>query len=771
MKRSNRKLLLLALLAAGAFCWCLLFDIHEKNRALCINEALANSYSMLLTGNEEQAEWIELYNGTEEPISLEGYGLSGDPDSPFSWTFPDVTIESGEFLVVYAGKSSLPSDESGGLHTNFRLSSRGGLLTLTAPDGSTVDRFEYQTSYTNIPYGRSPDGGRTALLNEATPGRSNITSPVSRYMDEALDTDSPVFSHAGGFYEEPFELTISAPPDTTVYYTLDGSEPDLTSRRYTEPIPIEDPSGQPNRYANQRTSGEVYFLAAYGQEPVEKGVTVRAGVFKNGQFSREIASATYFVGLEQSLTTVSIICDPDDLFGYEDGIYVPGRIGAARLHTKEQVLEGVRSYNSLGNYILTGDETARKAHIEIFPKNSGRMTAQNGEIRISGGRNASARPDKSLRLYATSKYGDNSVFEVPFFRYTEADTEEFSQLVLRASESLVGGILRDAFTSLVFLDDGLCVQAYEPVSLYINGEYWGMAALRERIDETMIADHYGVDKENIVLLKSAHEAGRLIDAFADNPAMQEFLRTAEHSGRMMIKSGSEQDMDEYLELYEFAASRDLSEEANYRYIEERVDLDNLIRHYIANIFFANWDWPDNNIRVFRTAVREEGNPYGDGKWRFLLYDLDYTCVDYEHNTLLYAMGREVWTYDDGRTKTPSEWSVSLFAGLMENQEFRDRFLDIYKEYREEEFRPQTLLDSLDVFLEELGDHVERHERRWSREETFFGRILGTSEGSLGPAEDSRAVIERMRQFFKNRLSYMDRYMEEFYAEKGDSITW
>lgn len=771
MRRSNFKILLLLLLLAAALGACMFFGIKEEGASLCINEAMASSYSMFLTGNEEQAEWIELYNGTGKSVSLEGYGLSNDPDFPFLWTFPAVTIESGAFFVVYAGDSSLPAESSGELSTNFRLNSRGGVLTLTAPDGRTVDSFEYNTSYTNIPYGRSPDGGKIALLNAATPGRSNVTSPVSRYISEGLVQERPVFSHASGFYEEPFELTLSCSEGATIYYTLDGSEPDMSSACYEKPIRIEDPSSQENRYANLQTAVQPDVLTAYGQTPVKKAVTVRARVFKDGSFSQETECATYIFAPEQSLTTVSLICDPDDLFGYDDGIYVPGRIGAARIHTSFQTDANLARYNRLGNYTMSGEEAARKVHVEIFPINSDKTISQTGELRTSGGTSSVARANKSLCIYATSKYGDASVFTVPFFRHTETETEEFSELVLRAHEELVSGVLQDVFSDLVFLNDGLCVQAYEPVSMYINGEYWGVAALRERVDEKMIADHYGLDKDEIVLLKSAHEVSKQADMFEDNARMQEFLQTTKHANKMSIVCGTEQDMEEYLALFDFAASHDLSDEANYQYLAERIDMDNFIRSQIAHIFFACRDWPDNNVRVFRSTVREDGNPYSDGKWRFLLYDMDFSCQDYEHNTLLFAMGRGEREYGWDGNETPPEWSVSLFRGLMDNREFREQFLAVYKEYRQEKFQPQTLLAEFDELLEELGGNIEEHNRRWSREKTALGQLVEISEEELGPTEDSAEEIETMRRFFENRLSYMDRFMEEFYAEKGDIITW
>ncbi len=771
MRRSRLKFLLLLLLLAGAFGGCLFLGLKEEGTSLCINEAMVSSYSMLLTGNEEQAEWIELYNGTGKSVCLEGYGLSNDPDFPFLWTFPAVTIESGEFLVVYAGDSSLPAESSGELSTNFRLNSRGGVLTLTASDGRTVDSFEYYTAYTNIPYGRSPDGGKPALLNEATPGRTNVTSPVSRYIAEGLVEERPVFSHTGGFYEEDFELTITSSEGSTVYYTLDGSEPDMSSARYEKPLHIQDPSSEMNRYANLQTAAQRDAMAAYGQTPVKKAVTVRARVFKNGHFARETECATYIFDPEPSLTTVSLVCDPEELFGFDEGIYVPGRIGAARVHTSFQTEANLTRYNKLGNYTLTGDEAARKAHIEVFPINSDKTISQTGEVRTSGGMGSAARADKPLRICATSKYGDAGVFEVPFFRHSETETEEFSELVLRAHEELVTGVLQDVFSGLVFLNDGLCVQAYEPVSVYINGEYWGVAALRERIDEKMIADHYGVDRDKIVLLKSAHEVSEQADIFADNVRMQEFLKTTRHANKMSIACGTEQDMEDYLALFDFAASHDLSDEANYKYLEERIDMDNFIRSQLAHIFFACRDWPDNNIRAFRTSERDDSSPYSDGKWRFVLYDMDFSCQDYEHNTLLFAVGRGEREYGWYGNEVPQEWAISLLRGLMDNREFREQFLNVYKEYRADKFQPQTLLAEFDALLEELGENIEEHSRRWTLEETAFGELLGVSEEALGPAEDSSAEIETMRRFFENRLSFMDKYMEEFYAEKGDIITW
>lgn len=753
IKRSTYVYGLTVLCLIAVIFLCMMIECRKAGSKLCINELLASSYLIDVEEADETSEWIELYNGSEEDICLNGYGLSNNVDDPFKWVFPDVELKRGEFLLVYAGSSSVQISSDQELHTNFYLNSRGGSVLLTAPDGTRVDQFDYQTCYTNISYGRKPDGGKTALLNEMTPGTSNYSN-VSRYTADIYTGGLPEFSHKGGFYEEPFFLTITYEEDETVYYTLDGSEPDFSSMVYTEPILIEDRSMEPNQYACINTSYSSNILHAYGQEPVKKGTVVRARICRSGHFSREIQSATFFVGQKQELTTVSVIADPEDLFGYEDGIYVGGKLLGYFTHTSYNEYYG--EHRKLGNYSINGEAARRPAHYEIFWNDaSGQEVSQMGEISLTGGLGSAAAPAKSFCLYATLKYSRQSSIEVPAFPYTETSKTKFRQLVLRTSTEYITEGLEDAFVTTCFLGEGLGVQAYMPVSVYINGEYWGVAEMRERLDEALIADHFGIDPDQIVLLKSATSEDRTTE-------------------KMVIKSGTQQDREDYLELFTYVQNHDMSREESYEYLCSQIDMNSLIRAYLAHIFFANRDWPDNNIRVFRTATVDDSLEYADGRWRFLLFDMDYSCEDYTHNTLLYAMGEVGREYESwGDNQWAAEWSTALFAGLMDNPQFRAQFLNQYREYRKELFQPEFLKNRLETLIKEYGSELACHSERWTSQLTRLGRVcsLVTGRQIEENGEDMEEIIGRMRMFCEHRLTYMDQYMEEFYRRKGEDISW
>ncbi len=711
--------------------------VEPSEQALCINELLPNG-SILLADGEEATEWIELYNGTDETVALKGCGLSDDPDEPFKYVFGDISIAPKGFLLL--GTTDTDKRISPDAVINFRLGSRGGVVVLTAPDGSTIDRFEYQQCYNEIPYGRAYDGGRPALLNNATPGYSNSASTVSRYVTETVNKERPSFSCPGGFYNEPFYLEIEHPEGTSVYYTTDGSVPDFTSKLYDGPLFIEDASPLPNRYAGISTTHYTRLTTEFAAEPVTKGTVIRARICRDGYLSEYTADATYFVGIEPTVTAVSIITDPDNLFGYYNGIYTRGVLGDYGPFTKPNYTDGNKNY--IGNYTVRGKEAARPASVEIFEDASGyRASGQSCEIRINGGPAGAVEQVKSLRLYATSKYGDKNSFDINFDYSCEAPVYT-CQLVLRTKRNFVTGALEDVISSVPFLDDGIYVQCFEPAALYINGEYWGITALRERINGASVAERYGIAKNNLALLKIGDRQVNLVE-------------------------GSEEDLEDYQSLINYSQSHDMTLEESYNYIADRIDIDSFIRQQLIHIYYCCYDWPDNNIRMFRSKTADPDNPYADGKWHYVLYDMDRACIFYEHNTLLYAMGyiSERGEFWDG--PEPGEWSISLFRGLMDNAEFRARFLEIYKEYRAEKFTAEYMNGLLDDILNSYGEEFQHHTDRWTATPNLLGKIMG--EESSAP--EGQEKIEQIREFFDKRLSYMDSYMEDFYASKGEDIIW
>lgn len=93
------------------------------------------------------------------------------------------------------------------------------------------------------------------------------------------------------------------------------------------------------------------------------------------------------------------------------------------------------------------------------------------------------------------------------------------------------------------------------------------------------------------------------------------------------------DNAEYEELMNYVSTNNLANEAHYRYVKDRVDVDNFALYYTSQIYFDNQDWPSNNIKYWKTS---------NGKWRWILFDTDFgfgICDknNYRNNTLSFAL--------------------------------------------------------------------------------------------------------------------------------------
>ncbi len=150
-----------------------------------INEVLADNASSISDESGDFEDWIELYNGTNQPVDIGGYYISDDPAVPLLWQIPtnassETTIAAGGFLILWADKDVA----DGPLHIDLKLGAGGESLSLYASDGTTVvDLFDFGSQSEDISYGRSTDGGSDfQIFTNPTPGISNETSsPIPTY--------------------------------------------------------------------------------------------------------------------------------------------------------------------------------------------------------------------------------------------------------------------------------------------------------------------------------------------------------------------------------------------------------------------------------------------------------------------------------------------------------------------------------------------------------------------------------------------------------------
>ena len=728
-------------------------ELVDKDKSLVINEVLADNNGGLSDEDGEYTDWIEIYNYGEEEINLKGYGITNDLEEPFYWTFPDINISPKSFIIVRAsGKDR--KDNLKFLHTNFKINKKGENIYLTHISGEIIDSLEVPKSDENISFGRKPDGTNNyAILSKATPGSSNKVNIIKEVIAEKR-LEAPIFSHEGGYYSDTINLELYTEDESLdIYYTLDGSEPTLKSNLYKGSIKIESREGEKNNLAQIKTS-EIYSSLKWkiGTEEVFKGTVVRAKTYKNGIFSDETMTNTYFINPEYTLPIVSLVTDEDNLFGYENGIYVPGQIyDIWKSNNKEVGQNGTVPTN----YNQKGKEWEREAHIEVFETDGKRVVAQNVGVRISGQYSRMSNC-KSLKIYAREEYDDKEQIEYNLFKklknneYSNEYIDQFKRIKLRNSgQDFNYTLFKDALVHSILEDTSVATQAYRPSILFINGEYWGIHNIRESLDEYYVESHYGVDKNNVII----------IDADSTNG--------------MYVTVGQEDDIESYDNIIKFVQENDMSLQENYEYIKTKIDIENFIQYIVAQTYINNIDWPQNNTKVWRSRNNEldlkEGN-YEDGKWRWMLFDTDHSFNDYESVRLEYILDPNtslehidesaMWAYTKDR-----EWSFILIQNLFKNEEFRNEFLQTFNYYLDTIFASENVVEKINEMAEVLEPEIEEHFNRWELKPTKIQKLVNELIGEENEEVTDWKVywkneVDKLIEFAENRPIYIRQYLEE-----------
>jgi len=722
--------LIFLLLLAGSLMFALNQSGHtlaQPGSPIVINEFMASNGQTLADEDGDFEDWLELYNGGADPLSLVGYGLSDDPDRPFRWVFPDVTIAPGNYLLVWASGKDRANPVSP-LHSNFSISADGEPLLLTYPDGTLLDQIGPLPVPRDISYGRQPDGSDNwYFFDQPTPGSSNNDSPA---YPEILDP--PTFSHQAGFFTQPFNLTLSASdPDVTIIFTLDGSIPDpqslngrtylyknqypenpgdpfgsfladtFQSYLYTQPISIVDRSMVSDKLANKSsTYSQTPFY--FPQEPVFKGTVVRVRSFKDSALPSPVQTHTFFVtpaGYQRySLPVISLSIQEDALFDYDNGIYTAGvDFDEWRTTFPDLPSDGF----SAANWHRRGLTAEFPVHLELFEPDSPEVVfSQDLGLRIHGGWTRFVHV-KSLRLYARGGYGASDFNHALF---PDQPYNSYRRFILRNSgNDYAHTLFRDAAIQTLVSPLNFDTQAYRPTVVFINGEYWGIHNIRERYDRHYLARTYNVDPDNIDLLELNYTV-------------------------------VEGDTVHYRETIDYILTHGLETDEQYEYIQTRIDLENLQDYQIAQIYVGNRDWLPQNIRFWRlkTADYQPDAPYGhDGRWRWLLYDTDHglgLVADVAFDTLAWASDGAFWpTTPNPPGQMPYAIFLpvvqaaynnpappvhkTLFSALLANDSFRLEFINRFADLMNTLFLPEhveaTILRLQQNIEPEMAEHIER----------------------------------------------------------------
>ena len=630
------------------------------------------------------SDWVELHNSTGSAVSLAGYGISNNPKNPAKWVFPDISIEPGEYLLLYATGSSDKAQKKN-LKLNFCISSTGEALFFFDPNGKLIDKLSAGRMKSGQSYGRDGSDNRFYYA-EPTPGAQNGKGY------EGI-TQLPAFSVTPGIYDNAVTVAITAGEGETIRYTTDCTTPNASSEVYS------------------------------GELSISKNSVIRAAAFRDGYLSGDVATATYLFrsdGVNHALPVVTLVTDPDNLWNSKTGIYATGDQFDPDAASYADTLKSATYYQAKFATEEQVDTIWEKpAAFSLFDDNGKQVFTQNVGIRIAGsfGR---GRAQKGFNVIARKEYGKGSM-EYPFFEnrpYTE-----YKAVVLRAgAQDQNRSKIRDELASglLEGTDINILYQAYRPTVLYLNGEYWGVYFMKEKRNRFFVAQHENT--ENNVDL--AIGKGFKQRTYGDN--------------------------SDWVSLYEYATSHDLSSAEAYAYVSERMDVDSFRDYMIAEIYNGNTD--TYNFQYYRLK---------GGKWKFIFYDFCWGFQSPGHETLAFRMG-----------KTPSDvCSAKLFAAMLQNKGWRDSFCRRFGELLNTAFAPERVT----ALIEELYGYVEpeiKREREKFNKDTFMG--VKQPNTNLGTYEGFQSEISKLKDFAQKRpeelkrqlqsnLGLSDSYMKEVFG--------
>lgn len=569
-------------------------------------------------GSSLTEQWIELKNTSAAPISLKDYALTNKADKPQKYQLPDTELAPGAIYTVKTmGKTAAKNrtDVAG-----FKMGDNdAALLTMK---GKVVDAVSGRGTIMGTSRGRVD--GKKGLFYFASPtmGTEN-TSKGCRFVAPLPTTDK-----RPGIYPDQQTLTIAINDNgQKVHYTLDGSEPTTASALYTKPIQIA------------KTTTIRYF--AEGDEQ-----SMRSAVMTD----------TYILGLKNSLPVVQVTIRKADLYDPTNGIYVEGN------RTPNVVKVGNHSENRNANYL---QKWAKKAHVEFFDGKEGFEADCALKIFGAGSRHLEK---KSFSLKFDSEFGPSTV---TYDFFNTGKPVEMEDVVLRSGTTDNRGVMiRDEFfTSLMAPEcPTLLTQAYRPVALYLNDEYYGIYFFREKIGKDFISRHLGVTKSNITIIRS-----------------------------QKAELGSVAEFDS---ITQYARTHDMSTKEAYEFMDKRIDFMSLIDQKLGQMFSANTDI--YNVRQVKSS--DEGC---NQKWHWILYDLDNSFGSIKPMAFYLRS-----SFNQGIGSQPVSYNNAIIDRMLANKDFRKLFLERVSHHMHHTFKPDHALAHFDEMIKQIEPEMPRQIQRW-----------------------------------------------------------
>ena len=600
--------------------FALFSSLFNLSAQLKINEYSCSNIAGPTDAYGQQEDWVELYNTTATNINLTGWYLSDKASNPTKWQIPSGTINANGFKMVYCSGRNTVNGQE--LHPNFKLTQTDNEWILISNTlGTIVDSIKIvRLTKSNHSVGRSTNGAIDWKLFTTPTPNANNTGAVNFY------TPTPVMSLASGFYPAAQSVTLTcSDPAATIRYTTDGSVPVNTSTLYTGPIAI-----------NATTM-------------------LRARAFSI-ELTSFTASATFFINVNHTVPVVSI--------------------AGAGTGSLASLLAGNANLNPQGFF-------------ELFEENGTFVDKGEGEFNKHGN-DSWAYPQRGLDFIMKDQFGYNGDIDHQIFPNKTRD--EFQRIILKpgASDNYPfengGAHIRDAFVHTLSQKAGLKMdeRTWRPCVLYVNGQYWGVYELREKVDDHDFTNYYAdQDEYNVQYLKTW--------------------------GGTWQEYGAPNALTDWNALRNYIASNNMGNAANFTYVDGQLNWESLVDYFVINSYIVNQDWLNWNTSWWRGL-----NPLGDKKrWRYTLWDMDASFGHYINYTGVPDVTANADPCNVENLPNPGgQGHTDILQKLInENpiveQYYITRYIDLVNTYFSCTYMNQLLDSMLTEIIPEMPGHVAR----------------------------------------------------------------
>lgn len=414
----------------------------------------------------------------------------------------------------------------------------------------------------------------------------------------------------------------------------------------------------------------------------EQGTVIRAIAVDSSGRTSDVTTATYFIGEDISekydnVSVMSVVIDPDDLYDDETGIYVAGNVFSKwRKSNPTATLDG----STPANFNQRGSEWERDAHIDYFEETALSFAVDCG-VRIHGGWSRNSQ-QKSLKFYMRSEYGDSTLeydlFENNTAEYSGSEIMSYRKFVLRnGGNDSFSLTFKDPWTQSLVTGYNFATQADELVICFLNGEYWGVYTLNEIYDDNYVEPHYGVPSDDVIMMKAGE-----------------------------LEEGEDGEESLLSDAMKYITSHDMSNEKYYEEACELFDMSSFADYMAVEIYIGNQDWLWGNWACWRSRSTDQiDSTYQDGKWRFMLYDTEYSMD-------LYNAGADYKSDNLASLLSGDGYFAGMLKSLLENDNFLEMFVVAMEKTANIAFNSETASEALDDYYDTYSPYLSQHFKRY-----------------------------------------------------------